>query len=131
MSGVPPGPGGPVSGPVAALAGLLAPDADDVFTALGDRTRRQIIVRLADQPDDAGAVARDLGISRQAVAKHLRILADADMVLARADGRRQVHAVHPGRIREISDLLGTVADGWDRRLEQVRQLAEREDQRPR
>ena len=119
------------AGPVAALAGLLAPDADDVFTALGDRTRRQIIVRLADQPDDAGAVARDLGISRQAVAKHLRILADADMVLARADGRRQVHAVHPGRIREISDLLGTVAEGWDRRLEQVRRLAEREDQRPR
>ena len=76
-------------------------------------------------------MARDLGISRQAVAKHLRILADADMVLARADGRRQVHAVHPGRIREISDLLGTVADGWDRRLEQVRRLAEREDQRPR
>ena len=119
------------AGPVASLAGLLAPDADDVFTALGDRTRRQIIVRLADQPDDAGAVARDLGISRQAVAKHLWILTNADMVLARADGRRQVHAVHPGRIREISDLLGTVADGWDRRLAQVRRLAEREDQRPR
>ncbi|MGW8590364.1 ArsR/SmtB family transcription factor [Dietzia sp. NPDC055877] len=129
MSGVPPGPGGPDAGPVAALAGLLAPDADDVFTALGDRTRRQIIVRLADQPDDAGAVARDLGISRQAVAKHLRILAGADMVLARAEGRRQVHAVHPGRIREISDLLGTVADGWDRRLEQVRRLAERDNRR--
>ena len=106
-------------------SGLLAPEADGVFAALADRTRRHILVRLADRPDDAGAVAADLGISRQAVAKHLRILVDSGLVTASPQQRRQVHAVRPDRIREISDLLGAVSRGWDRRLALVKDHAER------
>ena len=106
-------------------SGLLAPEADGAFTALADRTRRRILVRLAAQADDAGAVAADLGVSRQAVAKHLRILAGSGLVTARPEGRRQVHAVRPDRIREISDLLGTVSRGWDHRLATVKNRAER------
>lgn len=106
------------------LSGLLAPEADGVFAALADRTRRHILVRLADRPDDAGAVAADLGISRQAVAKHLRILVESGLVTASPQQRRQVHAVRPDRIREISDLLGAVSRGWDRRLALVKQRAE-------
>jgi len=105
---------------------LLSEEADGVFGALADRTRRRVLVRLADRPDDAGAVARDLGVSRQAVAKHLRILTASGLVHARPHHRRQVHAVRPDRIREISDLLGAVSRGWDRRLEQVRERAERD-----
>lgn len=104
---------------------LLSEEADGVFGALADRTRRRVLVRLADRPDDAGAVARDLGVSRQAVAKHLRILTDSGLVHAQPHHRRQVHAVRPDRIREISDLLGAVSQGWDRRLAQVRERAER------
>ena len=107
------------------LSDLLAPEADGVFAALADRTRRRILVRLADQPDDAGAVAADLGISRQAVAKHLRMLVDSGLVAASPQQRRQVHAVRPDRIREISDLLGAVSRGWDRRLALVKDHAER------
>ncbi|MDV3356998.1 MULTISPECIES: ArsR/SmtB family transcription factor [unclassified Dietzia] len=106
------------------LSDLLAPEADGVFAALADRTRRRILVRLADRPDDAGAVAADLGISRQAVAKHLRILVDSGLVIASPQQRRQVHAVRPDRIREISDLLGAVSRGWDRRLALVKEHAE-------
>lgn len=109
---------------------LLGPGADEIFGALADRTRRQILVRLAERPDDAGAVARELGVSRQAVAKHLRILAEADIVAVRAESRRQVHSVRPERIREVSDLLGAVASGWDRRLAQVKRLAERAEGSP-
>ena len=47
-------------------ADLLTEAADEVFAALADRTRRRVLVRLAQKPDDAGAVARDLGVSRQA-----------------------------------------------------------------
>ena len=106
------------------LSDLLAPEADGVFAALADRTRRHILVRLADRPDDAGAVAADLGISRQAVAKHLRILVDSGLVIASPQQRRQVHAVRPDRIREISDLLGAVSRGWDRRLALIKEHAE-------
>lgn len=104
---------------------LLSEEADGVFGALADRTRRRVLVRLADRPDDAGAVARDLGVSRQAVAKHLRILTASGLVHARPHHRRQVHAVRPDRIREISDLLGAVSQGWDHRLAQVKERTER------
>lgn len=106
---------------------LLTAAADEVFAALGDRTRRRILVRIADRPDDAGSIARDLDVSRQAVAKQLRILEQSGLVDARMQARRRVHAVAPGRIREVSDLLGVVARGWDRRLVGIKELAERHE----
>ncbi len=110
---------------------LLGEGADETFAALADRTRRQILVRLAETPDDAGSVARDLDVSRQAVAKHLRILEGAGLVRAARASRRRVHSVDAERILEVSDLLGIVARGWDRRLEGIREEAERRDREPR
>jgi predicted transcriptional regulator len=85
-------------------------------------------VRLAETPDDAGAVARDLEVSRQAVAKHVRILEDAGLVHSTWDARRRVHDVDAARIAEVSDLLGVVARGWGRRLEGIKAEAERREQ---
>lgn len=109
---------------------LLSEEADHVFTALADRTRRRILVRLADSPDSAGAVARDLELSRQAVAKQMRILENAGIVEAANRSGRRVHSVAPSRISEISELLGLVARGWDRRLEQVKARAEQRSEAP-
>ena len=106
---------------------LLGESADRAFGALGDPTRRRILVRLAELPDDAGAVAADLDLSRQAVAKQLRILESAGIVSASTQARRRVHTVEATRIREISDLLGLVARGWDRRLASIAAEAERRE----
>lgn len=109
---------------------MLSNEADAVFPALADRTRRRILVRLASAPDDAGAIARDLELSRQAVAKHLRILERAGIVSFTTKSGRHVHSVAPSKIREISDLLGAIARGWDRRLDAVRTRAEDTKQLP-
>lgn len=106
---------------------LLGEGADETFAALADRTRRRILVRLAERPDDAGAVARDLEVSRQAVAKHLRVLEGAGMVRAAREARRRVHRVDAERIREVSDLLAVVSRGWDRRLAGLKEEAERRE----
>ena len=58
------------------------------------------------------------------MAKHLRVLEGAGMVQAAMVSRRRVHTVEPARIREVSELLGVVAGGWDRRLTQVKGRAE-------
>lgn len=110
---------------------LLGEAADRAFGALGDATRRRILVRLAERPDDAGAVAADLDLTRQAVAKQLRILETAGIVSASTQARRRVHTVEASRIREISDLLGLVARGWDRRLADIAAEAERRERRER
>lgn len=107
-----------------ALVALDGPAADAVFSALADPTRRRLLARLARRPDDAGSAAAGLGISRQAVAKHVRQLEGAGLVRSRAEGRRRVHEVDPARIREVSDLLGLVARGWDRRLADLARRAE-------
>ncbi|SMY11999.1 ArsR/SmtB family transcription factor [Brevibacterium jeotgali] len=106
---------------------LVGPAADVVFTALADPTRRRILQSLADRAEDAGALGHDLGISRQAAAKHLRILEGAGLVTATRSSRRRVHATDPARIREVSDLLGTVARGWERRLASVAAQAEADE----
>ncbi len=106
---------------------LLGESADRTFGALGDATRRRILVRLAERPDDAGAVAADLDITRQAVAKQLRILESAGIVRASMQSRRRVHEVEAVRIREVSDLLGLVARGWDRRLAGIAAEAEQRE----
>ncbi|MGO1909354.1 MAG: ArsR/SmtB family transcription factor [Brevibacterium linens] len=109
---------------------LLSDEADLVFKALADHTRRRILVRLSQSPDDAGAVARDLGLSRQAVAKQLRILESGGIVSSTTRSSRRVHSVSPSQIREVSDLLGIVAHGWDRRLRGIKAQAERAGEDP-
>lgn len=106
---------------------LLGAGSDEAFSALADRTRRRVLVRLAERPDDAGAVARDLEVSRQAVAKHLRVLERAGMVHSVRDARRRVHRVDAATLREISDLLAVVARGWDQRLAGIAEEAERRE----
>jgi len=118
-----------VSAPSAALT-LLDPAADLLLPALADRTRRRILVRLAERPDDAGAVARDLELTRQGVAKHLTVLEQAGLVRAERSARRRVHTVTPERVREVSDLLGLVAVGWEDRLAGLKAAAEQPAERP-
>lgn len=108
----------------APAAALLEPEVDQLLTALADRTRRRILVRLAERPDDAGAVARDLDLTRQGVAKHLAVLEEAGLVGAERRARRRVHTVAPQRLHDGSALLELVARGWEDRLQTIKRLAE-------
>lgn len=108
------------------LSLLTDPSADPLFAALADGTRRRVLARVAEAPVDAGSVASALGISRQAVAKHLRLLEEAGLVQAQTAARRRVHRVDPARLREVADLLAQVASGWDRRLADLAARAEQD-----
>src|SRR5215217_530206 len=61
------------------------------WAALGDRTRRMIFERLADQPQAVGELARELPVSRPAVSQHLKVLKDAGLVIDRAAGTRRIY----------------------------------------
>ena len=94
---------------------------DDVFGALADPTRRQVLRRLvADGPTTATVLARDLPITRQAVVKHLQALQQAGLVEPERQGREVRYAARP---RPLEDAAGWLADTgvrWDRRLERLR-----------
>lgn len=63
--------------------------------ALGDPTRRAILVRLMDGPLPVGELARDFPVSRPAISQHLRILKQAKLVTDRAAGNRRLYQLNP------------------------------------
>ena len=69
---------------------------EDVFFALGDRTRLGLVRRLgAGPPASATALSHGAGISRQAVVKHLRLLEDVGVVVAARRGREVCYTLEP------------------------------------
>jgi DNA-binding transcriptional ArsR family regulator len=77
---------------------------DAVFRALADASRRQLLDRLHRKNGQTlGELCRGLAMSRQAVAKHLAILQDANLVSARRQGREKIHFINPVPINAIAE----------------------------
>ncbi|MET8799623.1 metalloregulator ArsR/SmtB family transcription factor [Nocardia sp. NPDC004568] len=76
---------------------------DDVFKALADSSRRQLLDRLhARNGQSLGELGDGLGMTRQAVTKHLSVLVEAGVVTTVRDGRRRLHYLNPVPINEIA-----------------------------
>ena len=77
---------------------------DKVFKALADLTRRELLDRLrAEGGQTLGQLCGRLAMSRQAVAKHLVILEDANLVACVWQGREKLHYLNPVPIHEIGE----------------------------
>jgi DNA-binding transcriptional ArsR family regulator len=77
---------------------------DAVFRALADASRRQLLDRLhAKNGQTLGELCRGLDMTRQAVAKHLSILEEANLVSSRRQGREKLHFINPMPINEIAE----------------------------
>jgi DNA-binding transcriptional ArsR family regulator len=79
----------------------------EVLTALDDPTRRRILELLRDAPLPVGELARHLPVSRPAVSQHLKVLADARLVEARAEGTRRVYQICPEGLEPLRAWLET------------------------
>ncbi|WP_187584266.1 helix-turn-helix transcriptional regulator [Gordonia sp. OPL2] len=96
----------------------------DLFAALADDSRWQILVRLSRSPASASALAAELPISRQAIAKHLRVLEDVGLVSAAKAGREVRYEPVGARLSQVARQLDTIARGWERRLDRIKTIAE-------
>ena len=98
-----------------------SPDVGPVFAALADPTRRQVVQSLsAGSTVTASALARDMPVSRQAVAKHLAFLHDAGLVAAERRGRETHYRLTPAPLTEAASWMAAVGAEWDDRLESLR-----------
>ncbi|MFC9746523.1 ArsR/SmtB family transcription factor [Streptomyces niveus] len=98
---------------------------DGVFVALADPTRRKLLDLLAAQGEvTATTLADDLPVSRQAVVKHLTVLDAAGLVSGRRAGREVRYAVRPAALDATARWMATLAADWDRRLANVKRIAE-------
>jgi DNA-binding transcriptional ArsR family regulator len=95
------------------------------FAALGDGTRLRLLGRLrGGRQASIAALTRGARMSRQAVAKHLRVLERARMVEARRAGRERRYALNPAAFADLEAFLTRAARGWDARLERLKRAAE-------
>jgi len=107
---------------------LSSPDArvGAVFGALADPTRRHLVEALASHPGaTATGLAASLPISRQAVAKHLKLLGEAGLVSSRRLGREALFELDATPLAEAASWIGAVGAEWDGRLGRLQQLLEK------
>ncbi|MBD5784743.1 winged helix-turn-helix transcriptional regulator [Cellulosimicrobium terreum] len=95
-----------------------------VFAALADDTRWQILTELGRAELSASALAERLPVSRQAIAKHLTVLAGAGLVEPVRAGREVRYHALGARLAETARALDTIGAGWDRRLAAITRIAE-------
>lgn len=96
--------------------------AQEVFTALADPTRRGILAELASGgPATATDLAGRLPITRQAVAKHLALLAETGLVVAEpGEGRRIRYRLDSAPMQVAQQFLAALARDWDGPLSRLR-----------
>ena len=92
-----------------------------VWGALGDRTRRAIVLRLSQGPRAVGELAKYLPVSRSAVSQHLKVLKDAGLVAERAAGTRRIYHLNEAAVLALRDQLDTF---WNRALSGYQELIE-------
>ncbi|NNU85395.1 ArsR family transcriptional regulator [Geobacillus sp. BMUD] len=99
----------------------------DVFHAIADPTRRQMLQLLADNELSIAAIAKSFPISRTAVNKHLHILAEAGLVSRRKAGRETRYRFHPEPLAELKTWLSFFEPYWDERLMALKQWVETDE----
>ncbi|MCU1371322.1 MAG: ArsR family transcriptional regulator [Ilumatobacteraceae bacterium] len=97
--------------------------AEAVFDALGDPTRRELFAAVGRSgPVTATELAADRPVSRQAIVKHLQLLATAGLITSEKVGREQRFTVRSGGTEDAAAWMADVGSRWDARLAK---LAER------
>jgi DNA-binding transcriptional ArsR family regulator len=103
-------------------------DAAPVFTALGDETRLHIVGRLCREgPLSIARLTDGTRISRQAVTKHLRVLARAGLARDTRRGRERLWQIEAGRLAEVRQYLSEISAQWDEALGRLQTLVEKEE----
>lgn len=91
----------------------------DIFQAIADPTRRAIITLIALQAMTPNAIAEHFDTSRQAVSKHLRILAECELVHQQQRGREIYYQLQVEKMKEIDNWLQQFRKIWEKRFNQL------------
>jgi DNA-binding transcriptional ArsR family regulator len=103
--------------------------AAPIFAALGDETRLSLVMRLsAGGPQSVGRLAAGASVTRQAVAKHLGILAEANLAHGDRAGREVIWRLDPQPLDEARHAIDRIAAEWDSALTNLKRFLEQPDQ---
>jgi DNA-binding transcriptional ArsR family regulator len=89
----------------------------DVFQAIADPHRREIINLLAHQNLTLNGIAENFDISRPAVSKHVRILTECGLISIKPEGRERLCEAQLGKLNEVADWIEQYKKLWNRKLD--------------
>ncbi len=96
-----------------------------VFAALGDETRLRLVARLcAAGPASIARLTAGSAVTRQAITKHLHVLAGAGLVKSRRRGRERLWQLEPEQLQEARRYLDAISRQWDEALGRLKTLVE-------
>jgi DNA-binding transcriptional ArsR family regulator len=91
----------------------------DVFQAIADPTRRQIIGMLARKPLNVNAIAKEFDITRQAVSLHVQFLSDCGLVVVKQLGRERYCEVKLSKLDEVTNWVDQYRKYWDNKFDSL------------
>lgn len=91
----------------------------DVFQAIADPTRRMIILKLSGGPLNIGQIVEDSGITRQGIAKHLKVLNECGMISLTQKGREQFCEARLEQLDEVIDWVIASRKLWNQRFKKL------------
>ncbi len=89
----------------------------DVFQAIADPNRREILNVLAKKKMTVNQVARQFNISRPAVSRHVKILSECGLIATTMIGREKYCKVHVEKLNEVSDWVDHCRSMWEQKLD--------------
>ncbi len=92
-------------------------ELDNVFSALSDPTRRDVLRRVAQAQLSVGQIASDYNLTFAAVSKHLKVLEKARLIVKHKVGRKQFVRAYPAGLRQADTYLEWYRHLWEDRLE--------------
>ena len=98
----------------------------DVFQAIADPTRRDIINMLAYQTLNLNAVADQFDISRPAISKHVKILTECGLIIMRQEGRERYCEANLKKLGEVYDWVEPYRKFWTGKLDALGAFLEKE-----
>jgi DNA-binding transcriptional ArsR family regulator len=91
----------------------------DVFNAIAEAHRREVLDALIEGEKAVGTIVNDLSMSQPQVSKHLRVLREVGLVRCRPEGRRRLYRLEPARLRPLREWLANYEQAWNDQLDRV------------
>ena len=89
----------------------------DVFQAIADPTRREIIGLLSKESLNLNSIAENFSISRPAISTHIKMLTECGIVVMRKQGRERYCEVKLEKLNEVSKWVDQYRKAWDKKLD--------------
>lgn len=94
----------------------------DVFQAIADPTRRDILSMITHKKLNLNSIAKNFEMSRPAISQHIKLLEECGLIMINQQGRERYCELQPKKLEEVNDWLEPFRKMWESRYEQLDEL---------